>query len=57
MILTTIFKEVEINMQVVFDKLSSNEQRAFLSDNINHLEDDELIAELSDRGYDITKSN
>ena len=53
---TTIKPEIEIDVQEVYDDLWSC-NREFLLDNINHLEDDELIAELSDRGYDITKSN
>ena len=51
---TTINQDIDIDLQEVYDDLWSSEQREFLLDNIDDLEDDDLIAELSDRGYDIT---
>ena len=54
---TTIKPEIDIDLQEVYDALWSFEQRGFLLDNIDNLTDEDLIAELSDRGYDITKSN
>ena len=52
---TTINQEIEIDLQEVYDELFYCNGRPFLLGNIDDLEDDDLIAELSDRGYPVTK--
>ena len=51
---TTINQDIDIDVQEVYDTLLYC-NRAFLLDNINHLEDDDLIAELESRGYQVTE--
>ena len=52
---TTINQEIEIDVQEVYDELSSSLQREFWLDNIEDLPDDDLITVLSYRGYQISR--
>ena len=52
---TTIYKEIVIALQKVYDTLWSSEQREFLLNNIEDLPDDDLITVLSYRGYQISR--
>ena len=50
---TTIKPEIEIDLQEVYDTLFYCNRREFLLSNIKELEDDELMAELRNRGYEV----
>ena len=52
---TTINQEIEIDVQEVYDELWRSQQREFWLDNIDDLSDDDLIAELECRGYQVTE--
>lgn len=50
---TDIQVQVTVDPQEVYDSLYAHQQREFLNYNIGDLKDEDLIAELESRGYNI----
>lgn len=48
---------VEIDLMEVFSDMNSSDQKRFVSEYLEALEDEELIDELEKRGYDVMKHN
>ena len=46
-----LYVNVEVQFDNVCDDLSSDEQKEFVTDNIDMIDTDTLIAELESRGY------
>lgn len=51
----TLYADIRVPFQDVWDDLDSEEQKQIVSSNIDMLDDDELIKELEYRGYTVTK--
>lgn len=50
-----LYASVEIDFRDAFDDLSEQEQKSFITENIEMVDDDFLINELESRGYEINK--
>lgn len=48
---------VEIDLMEVFSDMNSSDQKRFVREYLEALEDEELIDELEKRGYDVLKHN
>lgn len=51
-----LYVEVKIPFQDAWEDLDSEEQKQLVSSNIDMISDDELIAELENRGYKVTEN-
>ena len=50
-----LYASVNIDFQDAFDDLSEQEQKRFITENIDKIDDSDLISELESRGYEINK--
>ena len=50
-----LYIDVRIPFQDAWEDLDSEEQKKIVSSNIDMIDDDELIAELEYRGYNVTE--